>query len=285
MSLCRLLTMWTGIICLFSGLAATSCAQTPGTLLFEDYFDGPTLDSAYWNPFVTDDAAAGWPWNNQRGQSPESSAVDRPNGFYLDYDLPSLVHTGSGLKLIARTGTKAEGFSWSSAVISAYPDANFTATQGFTFDDAYVEVRARLPYTGNGSWPAIWFLAAPGSSGAEIDLQEGGFLDGSADPDRIFACHLNSTGNVQYLIDTGMNLSAGYHTYAMAYKQGSYVNMYLDGKQMCSYTKNIPTGAYFIILNNGIASANTASWHSQVNATTASPNQMRVGYVKVYSLN
>jgi hypothetical protein len=85
-------------------------------------------------------------------------------------------------------------------------------------------------------------------------------------------------------VDTGVNLSASYHTYAMAYKQGQYVRMYLDGKLMCSYTKNIPTGPYFIILNNGVASAQTASWHSQVDASTASPNQMRVAYVKVYSL-
>jgi beta-glucanase (GH16 family) len=202
----------------------------------------------------------------------------------LDYDLPSFISTGAGLKLTARDRTNATGFAWTGAVISSYPDDHFGSTQGFAFQDAYVEVKAKLPYTGNGSWPAIWFLAGPGGNGDEIDLHEGGFLDGSVDPDRIFACNLHSSGNIQHLIDTGANLSAAYHTYAMAYKQGEFVRMFLDGKPMCSYTANIPTGPYFIILNNSLASAKTASWHSQVNSTTASPNEMRVAWVKVYSL-
>jgi Glycosyl hydrolases family 16 len=273
-----------GLLCLALIALVPMRAQSIGSLLFEDYFDTSTLNATYWDPFITDNAATGWPWNTLSGQPADSSAVDRPKGNYLDYDLPSFIGTGAGLKLTARAGTTAAGFKWTGAVVSSYPDDHFGSTQGFTFQDAYVEVKAKLPYTGNGSWPAIWFLAAPGGSGAEIDLHEGGFLDGAVDPDRIFACHLNSTGNVQHFVDTGVNLSASDHTYAMAYKQGQYVRMYLDGKLMCSYTKNIPTGPYFIILNNGVASAQTASWHSQVDASTASPNQMRVAYVKVYSL-
>jgi hypothetical protein len=77
-----------------------------------------------------------------------------------------LIATGSGLKLTAQGGTTAK----------------------------------KLPYTGYGAWPAIWFLAAPGGSGAEIDLHEGGFLYGAVDPDCIFACRPNSSGNVQYLV-------------------------------------------------------------------------------------
>jgi hypothetical protein len=60
--------------------------------------------------------------------------------------------------------------------------------------------------------------------------------------------------------------------------------MYLDDQLMCSYTENVPTGPYFIILNNSVASRQTNSWHSQVDASTASPNEMHVAYVKVYDL-
>ena len=233
---------------------------------------------------MTNNAASGWPWNNQNGQPAKSSAIDVPKGFNLDYDLPSFVKTGLGLTLTAERGTTATGYAWTGAVISSHPDTHFGDTQGFTFQDAYVEVSAKLPYAGNGSWPAIWFLAGPGGNGAEIDLQEGGFLDGSAvDPDEVFACNLHSHGNSQYFVNTGEKLSAAYHTYALAYKQGKYVKMYLDGKLMCAYNYNIPTGPYFILLNNRVASAKTKSWHSY-STSTASPNHMRVAYVKVYNL-
>jgi len=69
------------------------------------------------------------------------------------------------------------------------------------------------------------------------------------------------------------------------FKQGQYVKIYLDGTLMCKYTANVPTGPYFVILNNSMASPKSSSWHSQVNASTASPNYMQVAYVKVYNLN
>lgn len=274
-----------GLLFLLLTTAVQLEAQTIGSLIFEDDFTAGSLNSTYWDPFITDNAANGWPWNTAKGQPTNSSAISKAGSYYLDYDLPSFISTGTRLTLEAKKGSTARGFTWTGAVISSYPDTHFGSMQGFTFQDAYVEVSAKLPYTGNGSWPAIWFLAAPGGSGAEIDLHEGGFTSGSVDADRIFACHLNSSGNVQYLIDTGVNLSAAYHTYAMAYKQGQYVKIYLDGTLMCNYTVNIPTGPYFIILNNGVASPKTSSWHSQVNSSTASPNYMQVAYVKVYNLS
>jgi len=269
---------------LLLSVAAPLGAQSVGPLIFKDYFNARSLNTTYWDPFITDNSATGWPWNTESGEPPESSAISGPDNFNLDYDQPSFISTGSGLTLTAQAGTPAKGFRWTGAVISSYPDDHFVSTQGFTFQDAFVEVRAKLPYTGNGSWPAIWFLPGPGGNGAEIDLHEGGFLDGSVNPDRVFACNLNSTGNVQYLIDAGFSLSAAYHTYAMAYKQGEYVNMYLDGRLMCSYTENIPTGPYYIILNNSVASRQTSSWHSVVDSSTPSPNEMHVAYVKVYAL-
>lgn len=255
-----------------------------GSLLFEESFRSPSLNSAYWNPFVTDNAAGGWPWNHQRGQPKESSAVDRPGGFYDDYDVPGAIRTGEGLVLVARAGTTAKGFSWTSAAISSYPDDRFTRTGGVTVKNALVEVRARLPYTGNGMWPAIWFLAAPGSHGPEIDLHEGGFRDGSLDPDRIFACHLYGHGNVQHLVDTGERLSTRYHTFAMSYRAGRSIEMFLDGRRMCAFRRGVPTGRYFLILNNGVASTGTASWHSQVNALTGWHSAMRVAWIKIVAL-
>jgi fibronectin type 3 domain-containing protein len=266
--------------------SSSARAQSVGQKIFEDDFTSSTLNTTYWNPFIGSNPN-GWPWNQVSGQPNNSSAVSGPASTVDDYDLPSFVSTGSGLVLTDQYGTSAAGYSWTGSVISSYPNTYFGNCQGVTFEDAVVEVYAQMPYAGNGSWPAIWFLAAPGGSGAEIDLQEGGYFDGSANPDNVLACNLHSSGNSQTIINTGESLSSGYHLYALAYKQGSYVDMYLDGNLVASYTNNIPTGPYEIILSNNIASGITSSWHSQVNSngtTTASPNYMKVANVRIYDL-
>lgn len=261
-----------------------TAARARGRPIFEERFAGTSLDHSFWDPFVTDNAANGWPWSTQKGEPPESSAVDRPNAFNADYDLPSEVSVDGGLLLGAHRGTTAKGYSWTGSVVTTYPDTHFGRTRGVTFGDAYVEVRAKLPYAGAGSWPAIWLLPAPGSSGAEIDLHEGGYLDGGIDPDRIFACNVHSSGNVQKVVDTGERLSAAYHTYALAYHQGVAVQMFLDDKLMCDYTHGVPTGRYFLLIVNTVASSKTAAWHSHVSGSSPNPNVMRVAWVRMYAL-
>jgi hypothetical protein len=275
-----------GVVLFFvTAAACTVQAQNTGRLIFEDDFTAGSLNTTYWDPFMTDNNANGWPWFNLRGQPVESSSIGPAGRFRLDYDLPSFISTGSGLTLKALKASIAHGFTWTGSVISSYPDTHFTSTQGVTLQNAYVEVKAKLPYTGNGMWPAIWFLPAPGSNDAEIDLQEGGFLDGTIDPDHIFACNYFGPGNSQQLFDTGANISDAYHIFGMAYKQNEYIKIYFDGRLMCNFTASPPMGAYYLILNNTVADSNTSGWHSQTTGSTASPNYMTVAYVKVYNLN
>jgi hypothetical protein len=51
-----------------------------------------------------------------------------------------------------------------------------------------------------------------------------------------------------------------------------------------TYTRNVPIGPYFIILANGIASAHTAGWHTQVSDSTPAINLMQVSSVRVLAL-
>jgi len=176
-----------GLSCLALIALVPMRAQSIGSLLFEDYFDTSTLNATYWDPFVTDNAATGWPWNTQQGQPTNSSAVDRPNGNYLDYDLPSFIDTGAGLKLTARAGTAAAGFKWTGAVVSSYPDDHFGSTQGFTFQDAYVEVKAkpRIRATAPGRRSGFWRLrvvAAPRSTCTKADSSTGGSIRIASSP-------------------------------------------------------------------------------------------------------
>jgi len=219
-----------------------------------------------------------------------SSAIGEKNGFNASYALPSAIRVDDGLTLSAQRGTKAAGYSWTGSVICSRPSSNnfgsgAVRTAGFTFADARVDVRAKMPDLTGGQWPAIWFLPAWKDNGAEIDLFEGGFLAPAIKPSRLMAANLHSGGHQQQaLLDCHTDLSADYHTYSMEYRQGTSVKVFFDGLNVHTYTRNVPVGQYFIILSNSIASAHAAHWHTQVSNSTPAINLMQVSYVRVQAL-
>lgn len=260
-----------------------------GRVLFDDVFAGRSLSRKRWNPYICDSNSTGWPWLMQPRVALPSSAISRKNGFNGAYDLPSAIRVADGLTLRTRRGTKAAGYSWTGSVICSRPTSNNFGsgtlhTAGFIFKDARVEVRAKMPDMTRGQWPSIWFLPARDPDGAEIDLFEGGYRAKTINPNRLMAVNLVSNGNQQQFLDCHTDLSAGYHTYSMEYRQGSSIDIFFDGSNVYTYTRNVPVGPYFIILSNGIASARTASWHTQVSSSTPAINLMRVSYVRVLEL-
>jgi beta-glucanase (GH16 family) len=260
-----------------------------GRVLFEDVFSGRSLNRNHWNPYICDNASGGRPWLMQPGVAVPSSAISVKNGLNAAYDLPSAIRVDDGLTLTASRGTGAAGYSWTGSVICSRPTSNnfgsgTVETAGFTFADARVEVRAKMPDLTGGQWPAIWFLPAQGGRGAEIDLFEGGFLAKGTNPNHLMALKLFNGDNQQQLVDCGVDLSAGYHTYSMEYRQASSIRFFLDGSNVYTYTRNVPSGPYYIILSNGVASARTAAWHTQVSGSTPAVNLMQVSYVRVRAL-
>ncbi len=218
-----------------------------------------------------------------------SSATVAKNSRNAAYDLPSAIRVDDGLTLRAYRGTRAAGYSWTGSVICSRPTSNnfgsgTVHTAGFTFADARVEVRAKMPDLRGGQWPSIWFLPAFQDDGAEIDLFEGGFLAKAINPNRLMAVKLFNRGNQQQFLDCHTDLSAGYHTYAMEYRQGTSLKIFFDDSNVYTYTRNVPVGPYFIILANGIASAHTAGWHTQVSNSTPAINMMQVSSVRVLAL-
>ena len=61
-------------------------------------------------------------------------------------------------------------------------------------------------------------------------------------------------------VNTGVDLSADYHVYGMEYIPGQSIKMYLDGVLRATYTQNIPTGAYEILINLQVAGSQAAGW-------------------------
>ena len=263
----------------------TACSASRSRVLFEDVFAGHSLSRKRWNPYICDNNSRGWPWNMQPSVAVPSSAIGREGGFKAEYDLPSAIRVDDGLTLRAYRGTRAAGYSWTGSVICSRPTSNnfgpgTVHTAGFTFEDARVEVRAKMPDLTGGQWPSIWFLPA-GDGSVEIDLFEGGFLSKTINPNQLMAVDLQSSGNQQQFLDCHTDLSAGYHTYAMEYRQGRSVKVFFDGWNVCTYTRNVPVGPYFIILTNGIATPEAAGFHTQVSDSTPAINLMQVSYIRV----
>jgi hypothetical protein len=274
---------------IFAPLVAYSKNVPSGGVLFEDVFAKHSLSQNHWNPYICDNNSQGWPWLMQPSVAVPSSAIGRENGSNAAYDLPSAIRVDDGLILKAYRGTEAAGYSWTGSVICSRPTSNNFGsgtrhTAGFTFKDARVEVRAKMPGLTGGQWPSIWFLPAWDDHGAEIDLFEGGFLSETIHPNQLMAVKLVDSGNQQRFLDCHTDLSADFHTYSMEYRQGSSIKIFFDDSNVYTYTRNVPVGPYFIILTNGIASANTARWHTQVSDCTPTVNLMQVSSVRVLAL-
>jgi len=68
-----------------------------------------------------------------------------------------------------------------------------------------------------------------------------------------FATDWHGTGGTQIRTNVGVDLSAACHVYGMEYNPGNWLKMYLDGRLMATYTTDIPTEPYEIILDLDIA--------------------------------
>ena len=240
-------------------------------LIFDDTFSGTTLDASKWNTYMTSGAADGDTWY---GTPATWSAIGLPGGDNLEDYTPSHVVVNNGLNLVATAGSAQPGYAWTSGIVD---------TEGhFALSSGYIQVKAKIPDTSSGMWPAIWFL--PNSFGTpdinEIDLQEGGSLLDGVPTNRIMASNLNDPGNSQQVFDTGTDLSAGYHVYGMQFLPGKSVTMYLDDKQVAQFTSNVGTVPMELIINLAVTAD---SWHSVVGPSTPSPSTLSVAEVQAYS--
>ena len=127
-------------------------------------------------------------------------------------------------------------------------------------------------------WADFWFL----EGGGEIDLQEAGYLLGSANVNNVLAMNYHGGGS-QVIVNTGVDLSADYHVYGMEYIPGQSIKMYLDGVLRATYTENIPTGAYEIIIALEVAGPQAAGWHTV--AGSSGQYEVDVSEVQAYKLH
>jgi beta-glucanase (GH16 family) len=120
-------------------------------LVFEDNFDGDTLDAAKWNIDEGDGCPDLCGWGNNELQSYSADNISVTNGL---------------LRIEGRRETDG-----------SYTSGRLNSKGKFDFRYGRVEVSARIP-SGEGTWPAIWLLHSdptiygPWPLSGEIDIME-----------------------------------------------------------------------------------------------------------------
>lgn len=257
--------------CVVFGSTSTTMSAPSGysNEIFDDTFSGTTLNSSKWIPEMSDPGTI-WCGADNIPCNGINSEVGPAGQYNAEYGSSSEVSVDNGLTLNAQRSSAIPDYTWVAGYISTY--------NKFDFSSGYVQIRAKMPDSSTGAWPSIWFMqssAACGSKGCdamggELDLQESGTLCSNSNVNYCMASNPNITGDSQNHIDTGEDLSAGYHVYGMKYVPGKSIAFYLDGKQEAQFTSNIPTGSYDIILSETMAQ-NGTGWHTSVSSSTPSP--------------
>ena len=195
---------------------------------------------------------------------------------------PSQVTVDNGLTLTAQRNTNqwASTYPWISGVVTT--EGKFSLPTGGWF----VQVKAKMPDTSQGMWPAIWFL--PGTSGTasnEFDGFEGGWL-GSSPNTQGHSDYFANQGQRQSVWASGTDITAGYHVYGYQFIPGQSITAYLDGNRVwqvhASSGITITGEPYEIMLELQVAGSPTSGWHTITNANTPA-SSMQVAEVQAYS--
>lgn len=223
-----------------------------GAPVFDDEFNGSTLDSSKWTP-------------NFFGSS--STALTKSADSPTTYD-PSQVSVASG-NLVLTAVTKSElGLQYTSGCVTTAGKFTIAPTAS-----APVAMEARLylpaaPSGGIANWPAFWASGATWPNDGEIDTFEG--LSGSA------AYHFHY-GTQSAELSEGASVSGsytGWHTFGVVWTTSS-LTFYYDGADVGSLTAGVTDQPMPIIINLAVGA---------YGGPVVTPSSMLVNYVRVWSL-
>lgn len=224
-------------------------------LAWADEFDGAALDANTW---IAVDGAANV--NNE-----------------LEYYTPSDVYLENGSLVLRSQVRLMGGRGYTSGEVR-------TGTRKLVSRGSAVEWRTKIP-SGKGIWPANWLVgsACTGITGCgsswppEIDVLE---VKGSQPNVNIMTHWWGSYPSPQHETtthDTGVDLSADFHTYRLEWYRDSIL-WYIDGAQRAKHTQNITSGSLQLVMNTAVG----GDFDGAPNAATVFPQYQRVDYVRVY---
>ncbi len=255
---------------------------TSSDLVFQEDFSGTTLGGT-WHNYITSNAAKGAPWNSN------GSGGSGPGGkFDADYDMPSQVAVSNGTLNLTAVQSPVRGNNQGVAQTFPITSGAVSSYGNFEFTGGYLQISMKAP-SGDGAWPGLWLLPGKGAGNSgdnfEIDIQEGGYTE-AGPSNRAFSAHLHTpNGTFNKTIDTGVDLTAGFHTYAINWVPGKSITWYFDGKQVAQVTSAqmpIPNQPMQLIMDHQVANSNAAGWHSVLNGSTPQSMLMQVDAIQLY---
>ena len=253
---------------------------TAGQLVFDDQFLGTSLNSAHWTTAMSGQGDPAW---NPQGLPAGDSAAGTQ--YHQTYFSPSQATVNNGLTLSMTPDTKYSslGYKYRAGVVTTYGK--------FTLRSGYVQIKAKMSDASQGGWPAIWFIdPTDGHGSQEIDLQEGGFtaksvgLPGKTPENNIFVStyHTPSGSQSDFPYVTRKPMNDGFNIYGMQYIPGQSIKTYFNGRLVGSWTKNVSTTPYELIIWNTQAAPNTSGYHTT--GVSPDPSEVSVAEVQVYGL-
>ena len=242
-------------IILLAGLTATG--QVPkGKLLWEENFDGQSLNEKAWNFELGDGCPHICGWGNNERQS---------------YTKDNHVVKGGNLNITARKdGDK-------------YTSTRITTAGKKEFQYGYIEARAKVP-VGHGIWPAFWMLGDNIDTAGWPLCGEVDILESVGNNPNVNHSSLHSPGRSGNTPDTATttvpNSATEFHVYAADWSAES-IKFYVDDKLFYTYANSASTPfnqKFFLILN--LAMGGNFGGTVDPNFTNAT---FEVDYVRVYN--
>ncbi len=258
---------------LFLFFAASSFAQPLhpcAELVWQDEFDGTTLDATKWTPQIGDGCdinLCGW------GNNELQYYTGRPENVKVE----------DGNLVITSLKETFGGRDYTSARIRSLQKGDFTFGK--------IEARIKVP-KGAGSWPAFWMLSTdqtygPWPQSGEIDIMEYQGKDPNASSGTAHYGNLppdNKYKGLVYRLPANGKYYDDFHVFSIQWDSTS-IKWYMDGNIFQTLTKkdllpyNWPFDQRFhIILNNAVG-----GFLGGPVDDASMPQTMQVDYVRVYS--
>ena len=265
-------------------------------LMFEDEFNGSSLDDSKWNtsflwgPYLTindeeqyyvdslgsDNATtANTPFVMNDGVlSITARQTSDENSFPIPAELPDTdAPIWTNFPTFRQESNYAPG-NYTSGIITSY--------ESFKFVHGYAEMRARIP-RGRGLWPAFWLLNGyyVGQQ-PEIDILE---VLGQNPQQTFHTYHWLGQDGIrlsdQGMTDNGdpaMGYADGFHTYGVRWQRGR-IDWYIDGNVVHTYQgEDVPYQAMYLIANLAVG----GNWPGSPDSDTEFPASLDIDYIRVY---
>ncbi len=225
---------------------------TGWTMVFNDEFDGTTLDASKWSTC--------YQWALDYGFT-----YCRAGNDELQWYQPDDVSIQNGQLHLKAEKRVVQGANYTSGMVDSHGKFNFLY--------GYAEARFRVP-KGKGLWPAFWMLPQDKSWPPEIDIME---ILGDKPNLAYTTLHWGQENNSTGKVFNGPDFSADFHTFAINWQPGLII-WTIDGVEVFRTTANTPDKAMYVILNLAVGGA----WPGSPDASTVFPSNFDVDYVRVW---